>query len=228
MSDLVAQLDIHHEVIGSTQPDVAAAMGQYTRFGTGFEDVDDGGDPPAFAQSSHRDFPLDFESVLGIYDADTRRVTCFTKGIAFVATALGVNPFLIERIVRYHEFAHAHHHLGIKANASPSEAAGLVRMGDEAYRRCLDETKEQIAQLATLIVIRQRRDKARAPEAQRILDRMLETFFDLMARQSSRYRLPPETRDGDLSRLHAKLGLLIDMTDAGMSPSADHIRRILA
>jgi hypothetical protein len=163
--------------------------------------------------------------VLGFYDADVRRITCFPKGINFVAETLKVEPILVERIVRYHETAHAFHHLGV-ANM-PANMSPAIRMSDDTFRMATDESKEQIAQLATLIVMRSRRQAVSGRQSQALFDIMLEAFFTLMQRQSSRYQLPSKIRDVELSRLRDKLRLLLDMSDACMSPSADHIRRMI-
>ena len=176
--------------------DISAAMGRYARGEAMFGEINDQGEPPAFAGTAHRDFPLDFETVLGFYDADERRITCFSKGITFVAETLNVHNDVVERIVRYHEYAHALHHLGIaQTNVLPKEAAELLRKKNESYRRASDETKEQIAQLATLIVIRTRRQDVSSPDVKNILDLIRETFFALMQRQSPRYQLPLEMKD---------------------------------
>lgn len=222
-------LKVMSEIQTHPSQDLSAIASRYVRSEAMFSEINDEGDPPAFIGVSHRDFPFDFESVLGFYNADERRITCFPKGIAFVADALKVDSVLVERIVRYHEHAHALHHLGIaKANPLPEEAAKALRSNDESYRVAPDDTKEQIAQLATLVVIRTRRQAVSSPDAQKLLDKMLDAFFALMQRQSQRYRLPSETRDGDLARLRDKLRLLFDMSDASVFPSADHIKRIIS
>ena len=228
MDDPIKMLELLSELHTHPGLDMSAVTGRYTRPDATFAEVNDEGDPPAFAETSHRDFPLDFETVLGFYDADERRITCFPKGITFVAETLNVDSILIERIVRYHEHAHALHHLGIaKTNIMPLEAAALLHINNESYRRTSDETKEQIAQLATLVVIRARQQDVSSPNVKKVLGRMLETFFTLMQRQAPRYQLPPKTRDADLARLRDKLRLLLDMSDASVFPSTDHIRRII-
>jgi hypothetical protein len=227
MDDPTKVLEMLSELHTPPGLDMSAITGRYTRADAMFAEVNDEGDPPAFAETSHQDFLLDFETVLGFYDADERRIICFPKGIAFVGKVLNVDSILIERIVRYHESAHALHHLGLaKTNIMPFEAAALS-MNNESYRRTSDEMKEQIAQLATLVVIRTRRQDVSNPNAQKIFDLMLEAFFTLMQRQTPRYQLPPKTRDADLARLRDKLHLLFDMSDASVFPSADHIRRII-
>jgi hypothetical protein len=208
--------------------DMGAAAGRYPRSEAMPTEVEDHGDPPAFVGISHRDFPFDFETVLGLYDVDKTRITRFTRGIKFVAETLHVPLILVERIVRYHEYAHAVHHRGVtKSNILPAEAAELLRRNDLSYRSAPEETKEQIAQLATLVVIRTRLQDVSNKEVRDVLDHMLETFFSLMGRQSPRYQLASRTRHDDLPRLRDKLRLLLDMSDACLWPSADFIRRII-
>jgi hypothetical protein len=145
-----------------------------------------------------------------------------------VATILKVHPDLVERIVRYHEYAHAIHHLGISnAKSTREDAAALHSHNNVAYRLAPEETKEQIAQIATLVTILTRRKNA-SPDAQAIFDRMLDIFFMLMKRQSLRYQLPPAMRDTDPADLREDISLLLDMSDDNVFPSAGHIGRIIA
>jgi hypothetical protein len=145
-----------------------------------------------------------------------------------VAETLRVPRLLIEQIVRYHEYAHAAHHLGLsKPIVSPTETSELLRQNDLTYRSAPPETKEQIAQLATLVVIRNRCEAVKSKEVRDALSDMLEAFFNLMKRQSQPYQLALRTRDVELSRLRDKLRLLLDMSDAGVWPSADFIARII-
>jgi hypothetical protein len=184
-------------------------------------------EPPGFADAADKEGPLDFELLLGFYEADAQRITCFPKGIRYVATTLKVNPDLVERIVRYHEHAHAIHHLGISnAKSTREEGAALQSHNNVAYRLAPEETKEQIAQIATLVTILTRHKNV-SSEAQEIFDRMLDIFFILMKRQSSRYQLPPATRHTDIADLRKHISLLLDMSDDKVFPSADHIGRII-
>ena len=229
MHDPKTLMEVLSAVHTNPGADVSAATGRYTRPEAMVGEVNDDGQPPAFIGVSHRDFPFDFEAVLGFYDPDERRITCFSQGIRFVAEALNVHPDLVERIVRYHEYAHSLHHLGItKTNITPEKANTLLRINDLSYREAPKETKEQIAQLTTLVVIRTRHQAtSTTPEAQKIFDRMLQAFFMLMQRQSDVYRLPPSLRELDLSRLQKKLRLLLEMSDGRMFPSVDQIERII-
>src|ERR1700738_1266134 len=155
-------------------------------------------------------------------------VAGIVPGVERQAETLHVPPILVERIVRYHEYAHAVHHRGVtKSNILPAEAAELLRRNDLSYRSAPEETKEQIAQLATLVVIRTRLQDVSNKEVRDVLDHMLETFFSLMGRQSPRYQLASRTRHDDLPRLRDKLRLLLGMSDARLWPSADFIRRII-
>jgi hypothetical protein len=225
MVDPTMVLKMMSELFAAPSSVMSDVMNRYGGVGA-LADVEDEGDPPAFAGTKNRDVPLDFEMVLGFYDADKARITRFPKGIAYVAEDLNVHRELIELIVRYHEFAHALHHLGV-CRENHSDLEKLRYAHDKTYRRSPEETKEQIAQLATLVGIRSRRQAAGSEEAQRALDQMLEGFFKLMQRQSPRYQLPQKTRDTDLPRLCDKLRLLLDMSDGSMFPSADQIRRII-
>jgi hypothetical protein len=210
------------------QRDVLAAAGRYLRSEAMPREVEDHGDPPAFVGTSHRDFPFDFETVLGFYDADLRRITRFRRGIVFVAETLDVPEILVEQIVRYHEYAHAVHHCGLtEPNILPAETAEPLRRNDLSYRSAPEETKEQIAQLATVVVIRTRLQEVSNKEVRDALDQMLEAFFRLMGRQSPRYQLALRTRQDDLGRLRDKLRLLLDMSDNCLWPSAAFIRRII-
>jgi hypothetical protein len=42
-----------------------------------FSEVSDEGEPPGFADAADKEGPLDFELLLGFYEADARRITCF-------------------------------------------------------------------------------------------------------------------------------------------------------
>lgn len=208
--------------------DMCASMGRTVRGEAMFSEASDEGDPPGLAKAAVKEGPLDFELVLGFYEASARRITCFPKGISYVATSLKVHPDLVERIVRYHEYAHAFHHLGISgSNSAREDVAALQSHNDAAYRRAPEEIKEQIAQIATLVTILTRRKNA-STEAQAIFDRMLDIFFMLMKRQSVRYQLPPAMRDADPADLRDNLSLLLDMSDDNVFPLASHIRRITA
>jgi hypothetical protein len=73
MDDPIKMLELLSELHTHPGLDMSAVTGRYTRPDAMFAEVNDEGDPPAFAETSHRDFPLDFETVLGFYDADERR-----------------------------------------------------------------------------------------------------------------------------------------------------------
>jgi hypothetical protein len=225
VSDTLALLA---EIFTIPLSDMCASMGRTVRGEAMFSEASDEGDPPGLADAAAKEGPLDFELVLGFYEADVRRITCFPKGISYVATTLKVHPDLVERIVRYHEHAHAIHHLGISnAKSTREDAAALQSHNHVAYRLAPDETKEQIAQIATLATILTGRKNA-SPEAQAIFDRMLDIFFMLMKRQSLRYQLPPAMRNADPVDLREAISLLLDMSDDKVFPSADHIGRIIA
>ncbi|WP_029032658.1 hypothetical protein [Salinarimonas rosea] len=220
-------LDIANEVFGaSAEQSVGRALGRHHRFGHSPRMVEDPNDPPSWAhQGMER---LDYEEALGRYDPDTGTITKWPRGIARAAEVLDVKPHSLDRLVDLHEHAHSLHHRGVAStSARPQEIADLLSRQDKVFRAIRKDAGEQVAQLATLLVLRQSRDLARHRRAVATFDDFLDAFFCLMRRQSDPYRLPPGTRTMDLSRLQDKLILLVEMTDAGMSPSADNIRRIL-
>jgi hypothetical protein len=220
--------DLPAELYTPPDRDVRAATGRHPRSDAMYTEGEDNREPPAFIDTGHRDFPWDFETVLGYYDPEKRHITRFSKGITFVAEKLKVSPALVDRIVRYHELAHAMHHLGVAtADIMPEEATKLLSKNNITYRAAPTETKEQIAQLATLVVIRTRREDVSSTEARSCIDLMLEAFSSLMRRQSPCYQLPSTTWNAKLSHLGNKLRLLLDMSDEGMFPSAEFIARII-
>lgn len=220
-------LQVLAEIYNPHHIDMGVATGRHAPANAMFEEIKDEGDPPAFISFSHRDFPFDFETVLGSYDADKRRITLYPKGITFVASEIDVREELIEQIVRYHECAHALHHLGLTRLLEPTEAAARLRKKDLAYRAAPNETTEQIAQIATLYVIKMRRRKV-SEQVATFFDAMLDAFFKLMQRQSTRYKLSASMRSIDIDRLRDKLHLILDMSEDSLFLSAERMQRIIA
>ncbi len=221
-------IEAMHQAWGATaEQDVGDALRRYSRIDFPVLDEEDLGDPPAWGERGGFE-RLDFEETLGRYDAGTATVTIWPSGIKRAAEMLGTSEIFIERIVKLHEFAHALHHRGVsRTQALPNEAAAILQRQDISFRAMAMETGEQVAQLATLVAIRLRRDRARHAKALATLDGLVDAFLKLMDRQSRPYRLPLACRDMDVRRLQEKLSLIVDMTESGMSPSADHIKRIL-
>ena len=181
--------------------------------------------PPALA-AGKAESGWDFETLLGQYDPNEGEVVIWKKGIDYVADLMKVPERMIQRIVKYHEFAHGVHHLGLMGAASPHSAAASI-MADVRFRAAPEEIREQIAQLATVASIRDRLAGAAHPAARKFLGAMLDTVFVMMNRQREQYRVPLATKTMDLKRLKTKLGLILNMCDSGVFPTAFHIEGII-
>ena len=225
-----ARIEILDEVFGRTDGSVQAVMDRY-RYGEPSQisiPEEAEVDPPGFQRSS-LDQSFDFELFLGEYDASEKKITIYKKGVLFVANAIDVDPDRLRHIVLMHEYAHSLHHVG--SSRFPEEKDHQLEAYWErkhsAFRKAQRDVKEQIAQLATLLALLKRRDSAAKPEARELNQTLIDAFFRLMQRQKRGLPIPEGIADGDSPRLERKLRLLLDMTDNDLSPSIDHIRRIL-
>ena len=188
-------------------------------------------DPPLLAQRNGRwvDLKPDFESLLGVYEAETRRIMLFDKGIGWLANERDWEPNRLRLIVRLHEWSHTLHHLGAPKQHTAKGMAvprGFAER-NARFRAAPDDLKEQIAQFGTLVALRGQAAGVRHPRARATLEDIERIFFELMDTQSRRYRLPDEVRSMPLDRLKAKLALLLRMADNRLFPELEDIADIL-
>lgn len=225
MEQVLADVRSADQIIG-THPatEIGDAMSRHAR---GWPDtIEDPGIPPGIHNGNIENF--DYERLLGRYDPETATITLWPIGISGAARWAGINENHLRRVVALHEHAHAIHHRGLKdALVHEAEARAELHRQDLAFRSSAVETAEQIAQITTLVALRRQRRRVDDPRAQQAVDGMIAAFFKLMRRQSAKYRLPSDALTMDLSRLQAKLTLLLEMTDGGMSPSAAQVEAIL-
>ncbi len=188
-------------------------------------------DPPLLAHRGGRwvDLTPDFESLLGLYEPEKRRIVLFDKGIEWLADKQDWVPNRLRMVVRLHEWAHALHHLGAPRRHTARGMAiprGFAER-NARFRAAPDDLKEQIAQLCTLVALRGQIARAKKPKAQAMLEDVERIFFELMDRQSSRYRLPDEVRGMTLDRLKLKLELLLRMSDNRVFPGLEDVGDII-
>jgi len=187
-------------------------------------------DPPLLAHQGGRwiDLTPDFESLLGVYQADRRRIVLFDKGIEWLADRQDWSPNRLRMIVRLHEWSHALHHLGAPRRHAARGMAiprGFAER-NARFRAVPDDLKEQVAQLCTLVALRGQIAHARHPRAREMLQDVERIFFELMHMQSERYRLPDEVRDMTFDRLKTKLELLLRMSDNRLFPAIEDVADI--
>ena len=224
------QIEISSDIFDVAYQTIGSVIDRHMSiFGSVGERTEEDALPPALVSASHRDARLDFETTLGHYDADSREVVIWQKGVDYAAKSIGRSSVSVVRVVKYHEWAHALHHVGLKPDADlTSRAAAALGHQDLRFRNTPDDLKEQIAQLTAVVAIRRRKIKARFSASRDALDDILETFFLLMKQQSRKYIQPADVRTCDVDYLERKLRLLLDMADSGIYPAVEHIKEILS
>jgi hypothetical protein len=170
--------------------------------------------PPAILDEKE-DILLDYDGLLGLYEMGPPRITIYKKAIESVANKRGYFPEHLKHLVDIHEWGHALHHLGSFEPASDEEF--MNSRNAERYRATSDELKEQIAQLATLLTVRESAQRVRSEEAKTFYEELENMFFDLMSRQSAKYKLPDFVRGFTVTRLREKLQLLFRISDCPLS-----------
>jgi hypothetical protein len=187
-------------------------------------------DPPIIKDGrAWTDLVPDYELLLGVYDNARHRITLFKKGIDWLAQQHDWEPGRLESIVELHEWGHAVHHLGPNepSKFDAKVVSSELRRRTLAFRCCPDEFKEQIAQLLTLLAIKGKRQESQFPKAKEYFEIMEEMFFELMDRQSAKYRLPKIVRDMEIPQLRTRAQLLLSMSDAKCPLTLDHVRSIV-
>jgi len=154
-------------------------------------------DPPEWDK---RDEGWTIDGLLGLYVAEKREITIFTKGIAHAAAQLGTTPGRLEYVVRLHEWGHAVFHLGVDQGTSfelakaglandPSVERLTAQKLTETYRSVDDHVHEQIAQALTKLALDELSRKATIEDAKAACSRLSDTFEALMRRQPPAYQL---------------------------------------
>lgn len=159
-------------------------------FGTGLEPVEQSSDedPP---QWDRRDEGWAIDGFLGQYEAQTRQITIFDKGISHAAEQLNVNPDQLRYIVRIHEWGHGIFHVGVDEATNVALAKetlkdnhayrnDLLRMLTGRYGSVEPYVHEQIAQLITWLALEKLRRDARAEAAIAAHDRLKGLFSRLL------------------------------------------------
>jgi hypothetical protein len=147
-----------------------------------------------------RDERWTIDGLLGCYDASQQRITIFNKGIEVIAPKFGLQPELLEMIVKVHEYGHSIFHLGmmqpeiISILGMPPQGKGhmiadILRMRTETYNEVPRYVHEQIAQSITKIALINLRASATKEQSRNVCDKMIEAFNALMHRQPEEYRL---------------------------------------
>lgn len=154
-------------------------------------------DPPDWGK---RDEGWTIDGLLGLYSAEKREITIYSKGITHAATQLGTTPARLEYVVRLHEWGHAVFHLGVDqgksfelAKASLANDASVERLTaqklTETYQSVDHHVHEQMAQALTKLALQDLVQKATIAEAKAACSRLSDTFEALMRRQPPAYRL---------------------------------------
>lgn len=154
-------------------------------------------DPPEWGK---RDEGWTIDGLLGVYVADEREITIFSKGIKHAAAQLGTTPERVEYVVRLHEWGHAVFHLGVNqhksaelAKASLTNDPSMERLTaqelTDTYRSVDPYVHEQIAQALSWLALEELRNKATIDKAKAACAKLSDTFGMLMRRQPSQYRL---------------------------------------
>jgi len=154
-------------------------------------------EPPEWATREER---WTIDGLLGCYDANQQRITIFNKGIKVIAPKFGLQPELLEMIVKVHEYGHSIFHLGMMQPEITSilgmppqgkehMVADTLRMRTETYSEVARYVHEQIAQGITKIALINLRASATKEQSRNVCDKMIEAFNALMRRQPEEYRL---------------------------------------
>ena len=154
-------------------------------------------EPPEWAK---RDERWTIDGLLGCYDAGQRQITIFNKGIDVIAPKFGLQPELLEMIVRVHEYGHSIFHLGMMQpeinsilgmppQSKEHVVSDTLRMRTDTYNDVARYVHEQIAQGITKIALTHLRAGATKDQSRNVCDKMVEAFDGLMRRQPEEYRL---------------------------------------
>lgn len=140
-------------------------------------------DPPLVIDQGGRwvDLTPNFESLLGLYQAETPRIVLFDKGIEWLADREDRGPSRLRMVVRLHEWAPALHHLGAPRRHTARGMAiprGFAER-NARFRAAPDDLKEQIAQFCTLVALRGQIARAKKPKARAMLADVERIFFEL-------------------------------------------------
>ncbi len=188
-------------------------------------------DPPIIEETNGiwDDLPLDFEMLLGVYLPDSRQVIKYTKGILWAADTYDWHPKRLERLVEIHEQAHFLHHLGYFEGQVPEypRSDEFIDNKDDHYNSMPDETKEQIAQLMTVVTLKSKQKRAKYDKSREVFADMESILYELMRYQSRMYCLPESVRETDFDRLQEKAITLLRIVDKGANVDAEDVAGIL-
>lgn len=135
---------------------------------------------------------------LGLYDPYKTEIIIFKKSIKNASTILNCSPELLEYIVRIHEYAHAIIHIGFT-----EKERTLILNKEELWDKKFSEKTaiftsidkklhEQLAQLLTYYSLVMLRDNTKYEESKKIINKMLQIFFELNKRQPKEYVINDE------------------------------------
>jgi hypothetical protein len=202
---------------------IVQSMGRF--FGANFPRYRDSNDtPPAIRNDQWVDVRPDFDGFLGEYRARPPLIITYKKAILSVATENDWHPWHLERLVLFHEWTHALHHLGMPKTTDALGAKSSKAAKTKAFTAASEHLKEQIAQLNTLLVLR---SQAELDKSKKFYETLEDIFFSLMSRQSRKYQLPHGMREATIARLRDKVQVLFRISDCGSSLDQEEIAQVL-
>ena len=154
-------------------------------------------EPPVRLDEHAEVIPID--EFLGRYSPQRQEVKIFRRGIEQAASRLSLPPQDITFLIRLHEWAHALLHLGL-----PEENRLRVTEDDKLWPETLAKATaafhalesglhERLAQLIVHHAVQSLRSEAKHLEAQKLLDRLAQTFQQLTQHAPNDYRIDKYT-----------------------------------
>ena len=171
-------------------------------------------DPPRKLNENTETIPIC--EYLGLYNPTKTEIIIFNKGIKNASAILNCNPDLLEYIVRIHEYAHAIIHIGFT-----EEEEMLILNNEEVWPEELSKNTmiftsidkklhEHLAQLLTYHSLVMMYDNAHYEESKKIINKMLQIFWELNKRQPHEYII-----DDYLNIPHRRIIESIDLLKKG-------------